>query len=172
MDGDSEARSVSGGEPIGPADEGIDGVEAFEVTTAEHTEDDLAYDHVPSVGGEHFPVPATCGFYEAEPPPDEFVVHSLEHGAIWIAYSPDLDEAQVAALRDLASRQAKVIVTPHDGLEAPIVATAWTRQLTLDSVDDPRLQQFIEQYRDGPNAPEPGAACEGAGEPAVASSTT
>ena len=56
-------------------------------------------------------------------------------------------------------------------LGSPLVVTAWARQLRLDSVDDPRLVQFIETYRNSDNAPEPSAACQGVGEPAVASPT-
>lgn len=167
--GASEARTVSGGELIGPADEGIDGVQAYRVDSNDHTDENLAYDPAPPVGGEHFPVPATCGFYEpGTEPPDELAVHSLEHGSIWIAYDPGLDEAQLTALRDLVGQQAKVLATPMDGLDSPLVVSAWARQLTLDGVDDPRLQQFVDAYRNSGNAPEPEAACQGAGEPAVA----
>ena len=44
------------------------------------------------------------------------------------------------------------------------------RREVLD-VDDPRLQQFIDTYRNSDNAPEPDAACQGVGEPAVAAPT-
>jgi len=169
-DAGSQERSTSGGELIGPANEGIEGVEAFEVADTTHTADNLAYDHDPPVGGEHFAVPATCGFYDTDPPTDEMLVHSLEHGAIWVAYASDLDEAGTSALSGLATSQAKVVITPREGLDAPVVVSAWARQLALDSADDPRLVQFIEQYRGSPNAPEPPAPCSGAGEPAVVSS--
>ena len=162
-------RVTSGGEPIGPADEGIEGVVAFRVDSNDHTEEPLDYEPAPPVGGEHFPVPATCGFYEDDEPPDELVVHALEHGAIWIAYDPDLDADQRAALGDLVAGQPKVIATPYEGVEAPLVVSAWARQLTLDSVDDPRLGQFIDTYRNSGNAPEPDAPCQGAGEPTVPS---
>ena len=164
-----DARTVSGGEPIGPAGEGIDGVEAFRVDSNAHTEEDLVYVPSPPTGGEHYPVPATCGFYESEPPPDELLVHDIEHGAIWIAYDPGLDDAQRSALSTLVAQQAKVTATPYEGLSSPLVVTAWARQLGLDSVDDPRLVQFIETYRNSDNAPEPTAACQGVGQPAVAS---
>ena len=166
-----DARPVSGGEPIGPADEGVDGVEAFRVDSNDHTEEDLVYDPAPPTGGEHYPVPATCGFYESDPPPDELLVHDLEHGAIWIAYDPGLDAAQRSALSTLVAQQAKVTATPDEGLSSPLVVTAWARQLQLDSVDDPRLVQFIDTYRNSDNAPEPTAACQGVGQPAVASPT-
>ncbi|HKY68935.1 MAG TPA: DUF3105 domain-containing protein, partial [Acidimicrobiales bacterium] len=117
------------------------------------------------------PVPATCGFYETDPPPDELLVHDIEHGAVWIAYDPALDEAQLSTLSTLVAQQAKVTATPYAGLPSPLVVTAWARQLQLDSVDDPRLVQFIETYRNSDNAPEPSSACQGVGEPAVASPT-
>jgi hypothetical protein len=166
---EGSARTVSGGELIGPAGEGVDGVEAFRVDSNDHTEEDLTYEPAPPTGGEHYPVPATCGFYEAEPPPDELLVHDLEHGAVWIAYDPDLDATQKSALSTLVAQQAKVTATPYPDLGSPLVVTAWARQLRLDSVDDPRLVQFIESYRNSDNAPEPDAACQGVGEPAVAS---
>lgn len=165
--GQSGARTVSGGEPAGPADEGIEGVEAFEIASTAHTTDDLVYDPRPPAGGEHNPTPATCGFYDADPPADQFLVHSIEHGAIWIAYDPGLDDAAKQTLRDLVQSQPKVAATPYEGLETPIVVTAWARQLALDAVDDPRLVQFVEQYRAGGESPEPNAACVGVGEPTV-----
>jgi len=166
---DGAVRTTSGGELVGPATEGVEGVEAFRVDSNDHTEDDLTYDPAPPTGGEHYPVPATCGFYESDPPPDELLVHDLEHGAVWIAYDPDVDDAQKAALSTLVAQQAKVTATPYPDLGSPLVVTAWARQLRLDGVDDPRLVQFIETYRNSSNAPEPSAACQGVGNPAVAS---
>jgi hypothetical protein len=166
---EGEARTTTGGEPIGPADEGIEGVEAFRVDSNAHTEENLTYDPAPPTGGEHYPVPATCGFYESDPPPDEMLVHDIEHGAVWIAYDPDLDDAQKSALSTLVAQQAKVTATPYPDLDSPLVVTAWARQLRLDSVGDPRLLQFIETYRNSSNAPEPNAACQGIGTPTVAS---
>jgi len=167
--GGDAGRPTSGGELVGPAPEGIDGVQAYRVDGNGHTEDDLAYQLVPPVGGDHFPVPATCGFYETDVPPDEMIVHDLEHGAVWIAFAPDLDDGQQATLRGLVAQQAKVMATPRDGLPSPVVVSAWGRQLTLDSVDDPRLAQFVDTYRPSPDAPEPAAVCQGVGEPAVLS---
>jgi hypothetical protein len=163
--------TTSGGEPIGPADEGIDGVEAFEIHSNGHTTANLVYDPRPPTGGEHNPTPATCGFYESDPPADQYIVHSLEHGAVWIAYDPDLDDAAKNTLREVIGSQPKTMATPYEGLESPIVVTAWARQLQLDSVDDPRLELFIDQYRAGGQSPEPNAPCAGVGTPAVPAPT-
>lgn len=170
--GDSEGaepRTVSGGEPLGRANEGIDGVDAFRVDSRTHTEEPLVYDPSPPVGGEHFPVPATCGFYTDDRPPDSMLVHDLEHGAVWIGYDPGLDRAQADALRELVADQPKVTATPYEGLGSSLVVSAWARQLRLDDANDPRLSAFIEQYRNSPEAPEPAAACQGIGDPDVVS---
>jgi hypothetical protein len=42
-----------------------------------------------------------------------------------------------------------------------VVASAWGKQLKLTSVTDPRIGQFITAYTQGPQTPEPGAACTG-----------
>lgn len=165
----SDRVATNGGAPTGPANEGVEGVMAFAVPNHNHTEEPLDYSHKPPVGGDHFPIPATCGFYRSDPPPVEYLVHDLEHGAVWIAYQPDLPDAQLATLRDIAAQQAKVIITPYDEMDSPITLSSWGRQLALDSVDDPRVQQFIATYRNGPLTPEPAAPCFGAGNPEVAS---
>ena len=54
-----------------------------------------------------------------------------------------------------------MILSPYPGLPAVVVASAWGKQLRLASDSDPRLQRFIAAYAEGPQAPEPGAACSG-----------
>jgi hypothetical protein len=152
----------SASEVLGDADEGIDGVQAIRVADNLHFEGDIDYDLSPPAGGEHNPVWWNCGFYDA-PIPDENAVHDLEHGAVWLAYSPDLDAADVEVIHNLVRASDKVLAAPYEGLgpgEA-VVATAWARQLRLDSVDDPRLEAFVVQYVSGSQAPEGGATCMG-----------
>jgi hypothetical protein len=86
-------------------------------------------------------------------------VHSLEHGAVWVTYDPErVTGGDLDALRD-AMPNSYMILSPFEGLEAPVVASAWGVQVALDGVDDPRLREFIIKYRQSPNAPEPGALC-------------
>ena len=118
--------------------------------------------HPPS-GGDHNPTPLTCGFYDQQPP-DEFAVHSLEHGAVWIAYGPSISASDVQVLKAFAKLD-HVIVSPYAGMDAPITVVAWEHRLELQSVSDSRLKQFVDEYRNGPQAPERGAACQGAGQP-------
>ncbi len=137
------------------------GVQTYDVGPAgQHTEGDVDYAQDPPAGGEHNLVWQNCGFYE-EPVRDENAVHSLEHGAVWITYSPDLPQDEVERLRDLALSEDYVLVSPYPGLDSPVVASAWGKQLRLESAEDPALEQFIGAYRQGPQTPEPGAACSG-----------
>jgi hypothetical protein len=112
------------------------------------------------VGGNHAPLWQNCGFYDA-PIASENAVHSLEHGAVWITYQPDLAPEQVDLLRRLARRQTYVLVSPYPNLPAPVVASAWGHQLGLNSADDPRLNQFVRAFRLGPQAPEREGPCTG-----------
>jgi hypothetical protein len=143
------------------------GVEEFDVGTAgKHTQANVDYEQQPPAGGEHNPVWQNSGFYE-EPVRNETAVHTLEHGAVWITYNPDLPQDQRDALREIVEAQDCLLASPYPGLDTPIVASAWGAQVRLDSVDDPNLQNFIGFYRKGPQTPEPGAACtRGTGDPA------
>lgn len=160
----------------GPAslDDGIDGTVAFPDLSLDHVDGAIEYPQPVPPGGKHSAAWQNCGIYD-EPVPPEPIVHSLEHGAVWIAYQPDLSDDQVEILQDLV-RQAHqirgeplVLLAPMPTqfpMEAPIVATAWRVQLQLDDAADERLVQFLDRYQNGPFAPEPGAPCSGGvGEP-------
>lgn len=136
------------------------GVATIEVTSASHVETAVPYEQVPPVGGNHNPEWQNCGFY-SQPIEAEFGVHSLEHGAVWITHRPDLPEDEVDALRDRTAR-SYVLVSPWEGeLPAPVVASAWGKQLQFDSGTDPGIAQFVEFFASGPQTPEPGAPCNG-----------
>ena len=136
----------------------LDAVRTYDVT-ANHVTAEVEYEQTPPVGGDHNPVWLNCGVYD-EPVPNELAVHSLEHGAVWITHSPDLPAAEVEQLVDSVPDDY-VVVSPFEGLPSPVVASAWGHQLELDGVGDPRLTEFIREYRQGPQTPEPGAACTG-----------
>jgi len=115
---------------------------------------------LPPVGGEHDPVVQNCGVY-AEPVATANAVHSLEHGAVWIAYRPGLDATAVDTLTNLAEGKDYVLLSPFADLKAPIVLTAWGVQLEVEDVADPRVEEFLVKYVQGPQTPEPGAPCSG-----------
>jgi hypothetical protein len=93
--------------------------------------------------------------------PNETAVHTLEHGAVWITYQPNLSQGQKDAIRELVEAQTCVLASPYEGLDAPVVASAWGKQVRLESADDSALQSFIQSCLQGPQTPEPGAACTG-----------
>jgi hypothetical protein len=137
-----------------------EGVQSTRMPSADHTGDVLPFSALPPMGGPHDPVWQNCGYY-AEPIRTENAVHSMEHGAIWIAYRPDLPADQVAALKSLAEEQDYILVSPYPELASPVVATSWNNQLQLDDATDTRLRQFVRVYKQGPDTPEPGASCSG-----------
>ena len=159
--------AACGGGSGGVEDSGknIPGVVIEPARSRNHAQGTIDYPgkHPPS-GGSHNPVPLTCGLYNQQPP-DEFAVHSLEHGAVWIAYDPSLPSSDVAVLAPFGQLD-HVIVSPYAGMDAKVTLVAWEHRLELDSVDDPRLKQFVDAYRNGPTAPERGGACVGVGQPA------
>ena len=143
---------------VDPSDIDIAGLETFDELEALHVEEPVSYDPEPPVGGPHNPAWLNCGVYE-EVQTSEYAVHSLEHGAVWITYDPaEISDGELTALRE-AIPSTYIILSPFEGLDAPVIASAWGVQLKLDGVDDPRLSDFITKYRQSPDAPEPGALC-------------
>jgi hypothetical protein len=150
--------------PREKADESIPGVSvSTEVLTQDHREGPLGYDltvEVP-VGGDHNPRWAACGVYATSVAP-EYALHSMEHGAVWIAYDPA--RADASALRAAADVNPDyVLVAPVEGLTGAVVATAWGVQLVVDDAGDARVVKFVEAFAEGPQTPEPGAPCVGGG---------
>ena len=148
-------RRQEGSEPAG--------VQSFENLSRKHTYDPVTYEQSPPVGEDHNPIWQNTGFYEG-PVQNEKAVHTMEHGAVWITYEPDLPQDQKDELRRIVEAQNCLLVSPYPDLPTPVVASAWGKQLRLQSVDDPGLREFIQTYRKGPQTPEPGASCTGATE--------
>ena len=140
-------------------DTNIEGLQRFTVRQG-HTTDPVTYKEVPPVGGIHDPAWQNCGVY-SQPVANENAVHSLEHGAVWITYRPDLPAAEVEKLETLTRQSTYRLLSPYPELPSPIVISAWGYQLSLEQPDDPRLKQFISSFEQSLRAPEPGAACTG-----------
>jgi hypothetical protein len=146
-----------------PKTAAVTGVEKFGNLSRDHVAGPVDYPQVPPVGGTHSGTWMNCGVYD-QPVPKEMAVHSLEHGAVWITYQPDLPADQVQQLRDLVRGKSYVLLSPwpeSPPLPAPVVASAWGLQLKADSASDPRLADFIRSYANGRQTPEPGALCSG-----------
>ena len=141
----------------------ITGLSVFsEEPKTRHTTKHVTYDHTPPAGGMHWPGKEggvygwlRCGVYTA-PVPNEFAVHSEEHGAVWLTYLPGEDPSALAAL---AKGNDYVLVSPYPGQPGPYMASTWGAQLRVDSPDDPRLATFVKDYAGGGQGGEKGADC-------------
>ena len=144
--------------------EQIAGVQVYDYANGQgHVATPVEYPESPPVGGEHDGEWADCtGTVYSVDIRNENAVHSLEHGAVWIAYDPErLSEDDVAALSDLVEGTSGRMLSPRPGLGAPISLQSWNNQLTVDSVTDPRLQKAADFLTFNPDStPELGATCE------------
>ena len=138
----------------------IDGVKNFPNLSRNHVQTPVQYPQTPAVGGNHNPVWVNCGTYTQPVDPTQ-AVHALEHGAVWIGYDPKLRQAEVDRLTRIADSNSYVLVSPVPGMSGPVSASAWGKQLIVDTPDDQRLAAFVTKYQESPNAPEPGAPCDG-----------
>ena len=141
----------------------ISGVQTFEYAAGqEHVTTPVAYEQAPPVGGPHDGEWADCTgtVYDVQIR-QENAVHSLEHGAVWITYDPEVVTGDaLATLTDLADESGRM-VSPNPGQDSPISLQSWNHQLKVDSVDDERIVQFADFLtRNSDFHPEVGASCE------------
>lgn len=139
----------------------IGGVQTFAYEGGDHQEGRITYTEALPVGGPHNPQWQNCGTYTQDLYP-EYAVHSLEHGAVWVTYRPDLQQSEVLALQEALNGRTHTLLSPRRAQTAPIVLTAWNAQLNLERASDPRVTAFIQKYEQAATAPEAGASCSGA----------
>ena len=146
-------------------EEMLEEVEYLVITSREHTDENVDYPTIPPAGGDHLGIWHTCGIYKVELL-DEAAVHSLEHGAVWVTYKPEIEKEEIIKLTTMFSNKAKILMSPHSGQISPIVATAWGRRIEIESANDARLNKFVDFFVDGETAPEAGITCDrGIGRP-------
>lgn len=127
-----------------------------------HVEGTVNYFTTPPVGGNHNAVWTQCmgNVYTAQVP-NENAVHSLEHGAVWVTYDPSrLSASQVATLASKVQGGQYVFMSQYPGQGSAISLQAWGYQLKVDSVTDPRIDQFITDLKVNASM-ESGAECTG-----------
>lgn len=144
----------------------LEEVASFDVD-AGHVAEPVTYEQTPPAGGQHFNSWQNCGYYAAQVQ-NEYAVHSLEHGAVWITYRPDLPPEQIDVLREKA-QQSYVLVSPYPELPSPVVLSAWGKRLTVGDANAEEVDAFLRQYRQSADAPEPGASCSGANSSTISS---
>jgi hypothetical protein len=137
-----------------------------------------SYPSVPPTSGPHNDIPLGAGVYD-DPPPVDRVIHSLEHGAVAIWYSPDAGGEELERLRAFYEEPnvgSRVIVAPYDypdqGTAGVLPAgddmalVAWHQLRTCADVSVVAAFDFSSQYAAPPfgsrtykgQAPEAGAS--------------
>ena len=137
-----------------------------------------SFPSTPPASGPHNEGPLGAGVY-GSPPPIDRVIHSLEHGAAIVWYSPDASGQELDALRDYyrgSDVGSRVIVAPYDypdegaagrlpaGTQMALVS--WHHVQRCAQVSLAAAFDFTAGYAAPPfgqrpylgNAPEPGAA--------------
>jgi hypothetical protein len=126
---------------------------------------DVQYNSNPPSSGPHFPIWADFKVYD-KPVPRGYWVHSMEHGAVVLAYRCDGDAGGcpdiVAALKSVADAlprdplcsaetRVRVVITPDPLLDVPIAAAAWGWTYKAACLDVPSLIAFAkDRYAKGP----------------------
>lgn len=154
--------------PASPQEEspsGISGIQTYPEFPGAHAHvEGVGSGDTPPVMGPHSEVWQNCGIYE-EPVTIGNAIHSIEHGAVWLTYGPNLSEDSVKELQDLVRGHDYVLMSPYAQVD-DVVLTAWGVQLEIPTYPDDRIAAFIDYYEQGPQNPEPGAPCsDGTGEP-------
>ena len=119
----------------------------------------------PPTSGRHYEVPAEDGAY-GEAPPDEALVHTLEHGRVVVWFKPGLPEQQRADLKALFDEDTyQMVLVPRRDMPYAVAASAWNRDplpggtgrlLTCDRMT-PEIYDALRAFRDEhrSNGPEP-----------------
>ena len=147
----------------------------------DHVPGPVTYSVTPPIGGPHNAIWMNAGVY-TKPVPTERAVHNLEHGAIWITYDPKLSAAEVNQLTAFVTKQSLIAepalaqqgingqknryidLTPwtSNSLPTPIVLSSWGHQLRVTSPTDPRMQKFVDTFRNSQKyTPEYGSPVDG-----------
>ncbi|MBM4411532.1 MAG: DUF3105 domain-containing protein [Chloroflexi bacterium] len=110
---------------------------------------------VPPAGGPHFVDPLPGGVYD-QPVDDGRVIHSLEHGLIWISYRPGaISEADLKAVTEIAKERTRdVVLSPRPDNKEALTVVSWGRRLALKADDTKTLKEFISTNLN--RSPEPG----------------
>ncbi|GAB3441746.1 DUF3105 domain-containing protein [Actinophytocola sediminis] len=145
--------------------ENISDVQREEYESGQHVTPDqrVAYDQSPPFGGPHDQAWAACsGVVYDTAVRNENMVHSLEHGSVWIAYNPDkVKGGDLDKLKSMVEGKPYMMMSPYPDLDRPISLQSWGHQLKLDRADDSRIDEFIRSLRENQyQNPEPGGRCD------------
>jgi len=134
------------------------------------------YPSIPPASGPHNPTPLTAGVYDTPPNLDQ-AIHSLEHGAVIIWYSPTVPDSQLQELRTFVQGDPDHLIMavydyPKEGQLGELPAgrsmalVAWHHVQLCNQVSLDVAENFVRDFRVKTNqAPPPGYPKDGAPEP-------
>jgi hypothetical protein len=131
------------------------------VQAKEHQSGVLTYKMNPPAAGNHNGRWQNCmGDVYTSQIAKEHAVHSLEHGAVWVTYRPDLPQNEIDTLAGKVRDREFMLMSPYPGQDSPISLQTWGYQLKVDRADDGRIDAFIDALRKNATL-EPQAGCSG-----------
>jgi hypothetical protein len=140
--------------------EPISGEKSWKKLSQTHVDKAVSYPMTPPVGGDHNTRWMNCnGDVYKNAIPNEYAVHSLEHGAVWVTYNDKVEKKDRESLEKLVKKTPYSLMSPVKAQTGTIMLSAWGKQVTVDSADDKRVKQFFSKYVQGEQTPERGAAC-------------
>jgi hypothetical protein len=117
--------------------------------TANHMSIDqtVEYNTTPPTSGDHWTIPARCGFYPGGMP-DEQIVHNLEHGNIIVSYNltdaGEIDRLS-EAIDSIGLSNLWGITRFYDQIpEGQVALATWGVLDTMEGVDRDRIKAFFE----------------------------
>ena len=111
-----------------------------------------AYNSNPPTSGPHWTGVAGPGIKD-ESVPDELVLHSMEHGAAVVWYREGMDQGDIDKIKEAFNNSSgKKIMLARKDLDVPVALTSWGYLLKLQTVDETKIEEFIETNND--RAPE------------------
>ena len=130
-----------------------------------HVDEKVTYKTNPPTSGNHNPVPALDGEYEAgQEPTSEHLVHALEHGRINFQYAKGTPKNEVDQLRTLYNEELNgkagyktLLYQNNTDMPYAVAATAWGHIVGCKTFNDKifdALRDFRVKYVD--KGPEPG----------------
>ncbi len=106
------------------------------------------YELTPPAGGDHLSMWQACtGVVYAAPIVDGNAVHSLEHGAVWLTYDPELvDPPHVAALAEKIEGRDYSLMSPYPGQGVPVSLQSWGNRYQTEDPADPNIDAYLDAY--------------------------
>jgi hypothetical protein len=106
------------------------------------------YDLTPPAGGHHLSVWQTCtGSVYPAPVVDGNAVHSMEHGAVWLTYDPELvDQARIEALGLLIQGRDYSLMSPYPGQGVAVSLQSWGNRYQTEDPADPMIEDYLDTY--------------------------